>query len=646
MTWDLSELPWLPAAPDDFRNRCKAAESVDHPGLALRSLANHRLDSTQLYRLANTIGRVSAAEAASDLAKLRLGFLSNGTTELITPALIGSAIRHGVLLQVIEPPFDQAVQQALDPASTINRSCPDLVLLALDYRALPLQPCPGDTKGAQAAIEAAHEYLTSLRCGIHDNCGAPAIIQTLPPPASALFGSLDASIPGTLAHMIAALNQRIIADVAESSDLIFDVAALAGLVGLDRWHDPTQWNLGKFPFGQGFVPIYADWLGRLLGAVRGKSRKCLVLDLDNTLWEGVIGDDGLAGIVLGKGNPTGEAFLEMQQAALALRERGVLLAVSSKNDDAVARTAVASHPEMLIREDHLAIFQANWTDKATNLRVIAETLNIGLDALVLVDDNPAERDQVRQALPEVAVPELPQDPAFYARTVLAAGYFEAVSFSADDRARAGQYAANARRAEFENRSTDLASYLKSLCMTATMAGFDAIGRSRITQLINKTNQFNLTTRRYTEAQVEQFERDPTVFTLQIRLADRFGDNGMISVIVCRAADSHNWEIDTWLMSCRVLNRGVEAAALNYIIAEARRRGIQRLIGHYIPTGRNSLVAEHYAKLGFSKSEGFFEGSVGTVRWQLEVAEYEDRTVPIEIVSLAPAIAPAGYDVAQ
>jgi len=432
-----------------------------------------------------------------------------------------------------------------------------------------------------------------------------------------------------MSWLIDRYNDELRVSIENSADLLLDTAALAETVGLSNWHDPAQWILGKFPFAHAIVPIYADWVGRLLAAARGKARKCLVLDLDNTLWGGVIGDDGLAGIALGNGSVIGEAYLNIQRNVIALHDRGIILAVSSKNDDHVARSVFRSHPEMLLREEHIAAFQANWLDKASNLRAIAETLSIGTDSLVLLDDNPAERAQVREALPEVAVPELPRDPALYADTLLAAGYFEAVRFTADDRNRAAQYQNNAARSRLLVASTDLDSYLQSLEMRALCRRFDSVNRARITQLINKTNQFNLTTHRYTESEVEAFETSAEGLTVQVRLVDRFGDNGMIAVVIC-VEEPPNWVIDTWLMSCRVLNRKVECATLNYIVACARAANIRSLIGSYRVTERNGMVKDHYAKLGFE----LLETDDSKSRWALDIAKYEPIAVPIEIMEIA------------
>ena len=361
--------------------------------------------------------------------------------------------------------------------------------------------------------------------------------------------------------------------------------------------------------------------------------------MDNTVWGGVIGDDGLDGIVIGQGDATGEAHLHVQRTALALRDRGVVLAVSSKNTDDIARQPFQKHPEMLLREDHIAVFQANWNDKATNIKAIAEELSLGLDAMVFLDDNPVERGLVRKMLPQVAVPELPDNAALYARTLLAAGYFEAIAFSGEDRKRAEFYQDNARRVTLQKQAGDVDAYLVSLNMQMTLQPFDDTGRARIAQLINKSNQFNLTTRRYTEADVAAAQQDPNAFTLQVRLADAFGDNGMISVLICRRQQD-DWDIDTWLMSCRVLGRKAETAVLQELITQARAQGIQRLIGRYLPTEKNKLVEDHYAKLGFALIDKRADGSAV---WELHVQDAPLVDLPIAIqrigfASAAPEVA--------
>ena len=310
-----------------------------------------------------------------------------------------------------------------------------------------------------------------------------------------------------------------------------------------------------------------------------------------------------------------------------LRERGVVLAVCSKNEDEVARTPFKDHPDMLIREEHIAVFQANWSDKASNIRAISEALSLGLDSIVFLDDNPAERKQVRDELPEVAVPELPTDPALYVPTILAAGYFEAINFSEEDRNRAGLYQANAKRVQLVNQFSDINSYLKSLDMKISFKPFDEKNLPRIFQLISKSNQFNLTTKRYSQKELLRLKADESYFTRQVRLEDIFGDNGMICVIICKI-DKDAWEIDSWLMSCRVLERKVEVACLHEIVKNALASGAKKLTGRFIPTARNNIVKEHYKKLGFTKVSDGQEGET----WELCIQEFRYPKFPIKITS--------------
>jgi FkbH-like protein len=634
-----AELRWLPRPPKEFAEQLKAAggtdgsldRSPDHSiGRELQALASYALDLNQLMRLAKAIEKARVRGAnLHPLIPFRLAVLSNATIDLIAPALVASGARHGIALEIIQPSYDQVAQEALTPDSKVNGSKPDAVLFALDYRALPLKLSLGDAETSSTTAQGAIGYLQALRAGIKANSNAVCIFQSFAPPVETLFGSLDTALPGTLRSLIDRINRELAEFVLGSDDVLLDVAGLAETVGLSDWHDPQLWNMAKFPFSDEFIPLYADHVARTLAAIRGKSRKVLILDLDNTVWGGVIGDDGLDDIKIAQGDATGEAHLAVQRLALDLRQRGIVLAVCSKNTDEVAREPFEKHPEMLLKLDHIAVFNANWNDKATNIQAIAEELSLGLDALVFLDDNPVERGLVRKLLPQVAVPELPEEAACYVRTLAAAGYFEAVAFAGEDLKRADFYQDNAKRATLQKQVGGVDAYLASLDMTITFQPFDATGRARIVQLINKSNQYNLTTRRYTDPEVTAAENDLKVFTLQVRLADIFGDNGMISVVICRPGEAGVWEIDTWLMSCRVLGRTVEHMVLREILERARAAGIHKLVGTYKPTDRNKLVVDHYAKLGFAKLS---EDESGLTRWELLVEGAEPESAPMMVVS--------------
>lgn len=624
-------LEWLPRPPLDFSAQVKAASRDEGSAhRVLQELALSGLDLNQLTKLAKAIAQaVEGGRPMNGLTPLRLAVLSNATIDMVVPALVSSAFRHGIALEIVQPAYDQVAQEVLRSDSKVNTCKPDAVLFCLDYRALPLKLSPGDREAASAAVEGAIGYLQTLRQGIKSHSDAVCIFQTFPPPVETLFGNLDRTLPGTLRNLVDCINRELAAWIDGSGDVLLDVGGLAETVGLSNWHNTRLWNIGKLPFADDCIPLYADHVARVIAAIRGKTRKVLILDLDNTVWGGVIGDDGLEGIKIAQGDARGEAYRAVQRLALELRDRGILLAVSSKNTDEVARAPFRDHPEMLLKLEHLAVFQANWNDKATNIQAIAEELSLGLEALVFLDDNPVERGLIRKLLPQVAVPELPEDPAYYARTLAAAGYFESVSFASEDRRRADYYQGNARRASLQRQIGGVDAYLASLDMTITFQPFDAMGRARIVQLINKSNQYNLTTRRYTEPEVEALEIDPETLTLQVRLSDVFGDNGMISVVICKAGERGTWEIDTWLMSCRVLGRKVEHAVLREILAHARAADVEKLHGTYFPTDRNRLVSDHYAKLGFT---ALGEDEAGSTHWELVVNQEEPESAPMKVIS--------------
>ena len=626
MSWDRASLPWLPAAPADFKTRCQAIAAATDPGLEARALASTRLNANQLTSLGRVLKKLAAdSRPLAPLMPVSLALIGDGSHELIVEALIGTAPRYGLHFNIIEIPFNSGEWMSIDPGSALHRAPPDIVALNFTYRPfLQSAAAYDDEASARDAVDHGLGRLRAIVDGLSRSAKTTLIVQTIPPPPTDVFGSFDRLLPGTARSMVEALNRGTLA-LARSPRVLLDAATLAEKVGLDAWHDQTQWDSYKLPFAQRFVALYADHVARTVAAVRGLSRKCLVLDLDNTLWGGVIGDDGLDGIRLGQGLADGEAFLEVQRAARQLRRRGIVLAVSSKNTDAVARQPFRDHPDMILTESDISVFQANWDDKPRNLEAIAQTLNIGLDSLVLLDDNPAERELVRQKLPLVGVPELPEDPALFTHALLDSGLFEAVSYSAEDARRAEMYTARAVVAARREGAADLASFLDSLEMVITFAPFDPVGRSRIAQLINKSNQFNLTTRRYTEAEVQAMESDPQLLTLQVRLKDKFTDHGMIGVVIGRALTSTDWEIDTWLMSCRVLGRRVEEAVLREVVALAGSRGARQLIGRFIPSGRNGMVADHYRKLGFTA----LEQSETQSAWALQVAEFSPPELPFQ-----------------
>lgn len=621
--FELADLPWLPRLDAAFREHLRAIErdTTRDWGPALRWLANQHFGMSQALALAQALDRLRDQRPDGGLDMFRLGLAGNSTIDFLRPMLVASALRHGICLEVTSADFGQCMQEAINPESRLNRAQLDAVLLLIDHHGLPFRT--GNAGWPLFDASAALSELEVICRGFRQNSAVTCFVQTIPAPAELLFGSLDVATAGTLRGSLAVYNAELVRTAGERGNVLIDTEWLANCIGLDRWHDDRQWHVARVSCSQKAVPLYADFICRAIAALRGKSRKCLILDLDNTLWGGVIGDDGLDGIALNLGDPRGEVYRAIQQAISDLRTRGVLLAVCSKNDDAIARQPFREHNGMILKESDISAFYANWDDKATNIQRIAHHLNLGIDAMVLLDDNAAERAQVRQTLPQVAVPELREDPSTFVRTLLSAGYFESVAITPDDLSRVDQYRLNAERMDMMRGSRDLSSFLRSLQMEIKFAPFSARGRKRITQLVNKTNQFNLTTRRYTERQIEALEESADHYTLQVSLKDRFGDNGMICVLICVRHEAE-WEIDTWLMSCRVLNRKVEHAVCNRLAYDAQRAGVLRVVGNYMPTERNSMVRDLLGALGFTAEKD----ADGGQRWVLDLQQYKPFEVHV------------------
>lgn len=612
----------------DFSARLKEALATedDHVRLeALRSLADAAPGYVETIQLDRALARVTPAAIDARLTRLRLALLSSVTVAQLVPGLRVAALRRGFLLDVHVGGFGQYRHELLDPASPVQAFAPDVVALSLSARQLVgTIPLAADALHVERVLNAEVAELRGLWDAARRRFGASVLQQTCLDVHEPLFGSLDRMVAAAPARVVARLND-LLADAACADGVaVLDVARATARDGLDFWFDIARWLQGKMEIAPQAGARYGEMVMRIVAAQRGRSRKCLVLDLDNTLWGGVVGDVGIEGLVLGEGSAVGEAHLELQRYARRLKERGVILAVCSKNEPVIAEQAFNLHPEMVLRRDDIACFVANWHDKAENLSAIAEQLNIGLDSLVFVDDNPAERARIRSALPMVAVPELPADPAGYVRALADHGYFEAVSFTREDARRGASYTANAQREALRGAAQSLEDFLRGLEMRVVHGPVGAIELERATQLINKTNQFNTTGRRHSDREVALLAADNANITLQFRLSDRLGDSGLVSVMILRPAgpDARELEVDIWVMSCRVFGRELEDEAMNIAVECARARGVTALRARYVPSARNGVVSGLYRKLGFEPA-GDGEGA-GTSVWRLPVAAYAPR----------------------
>ena len=630
----MTELHWLPTHPD-WRQRLRALPADPAADLAAIwdnavALANSRLNFVLSNALDETVRRV-LPDGPENLPtkKVRLAVLSSSTTTHLLPAIRVAGLRRGIWIDTYENDYGQYLQELTDPDSELHAFKPTAILVALDaYHLTAGITAAMEPDAADAAFAEVQDRLREVWRAARDAFKCPILQQTVLPVHRPVLGNNEHRLAGSRAWFVARLNQAIRPMAEQEGVDLLSIDDRAAIDGTAKCHDAALWHRSKQEVSPTIAPLYGDLVGRWVAAKQGRSYKCLVLDLDNTVWGGVIGDDGLEGIVLGQGSPLGEAYTAFQEYARELSRRGIILAVCSKNDEANALEPFEKHPEMVLKRGDIACFVANWDNKADNIRAIARDLNIGIDSLVFIDDNPFERNLVRQELPMVAVPEVSDDPAGYPVALADAGYFEGLSVTEEDRERTAQYQGNKAREALKASVTDLPSYLRGLEMELIWRRFDRIGMQRIVQLINKSNQFNLTTRRYTEEDVVAVMADPDAFGLQLRLTDRFGDNGVIAIIIGRLRENRDLYIDTWLMSCRVLGRQVEPTTLNLICQEAKRLGARRVVGEYIPTKKNGMVKEHYARLGFTVMET--DPSGGNVNI-LDLASYTPAETFIHVV---------------
>ncbi len=622
-------MDWLPK-PVDFRGDLRSALALPDPEerfAQLAALARLRLGYLETIQLSRAVEASTAG--ARGFAAVKIAILSSSTVDHLMPAIRIAGLRKKLLLDVRVGQYGQYRQELLQASSPLRDFAPQIILLSLNARDLagsvPLTATQG---AADAAVESSVAALRDLWRQARESWNASVIQQTYFNFSEPLFGSYERAVPGSPAQLIARLNDRVATAAFADGTLLLDIARASERDGIDAWFDRVQWFQGKLEIAPRAAMQYGELLARVVGAQRGLSRKCLVLDLDNTLWGGIVGDDGVEGLVLGEGSAVGEAHLALQRYARQLKDRGVILAVCSKNDPAIAADAFSRHPEMHLRRDDIAAFVANWDPKPENLKLIAQRLNIGLDSLVFVDDNPAERAAVREALPMVAVPELPGDASLYVPCLAQAGYFETVAFTADDSRRGEQYAANLALEAERGASQNLEEFLRGLQMTATVSSISPVDLARVVQLINKTNQFNPTTRRYSADVVSRMASDPANLTLQFRLIDRFADNGLISamILLAQAGEPGVFVIDTWVMSCRVFGRQLELEAMNIAVEGARRLGAHTLLADYIPTAKNVVVKDVYPNLGFETAEG---AAPGATRWKLKLSAYKAQQTHID-----------------
>ena len=546
---------------------------------------------------------------------LRIAVLGGPTTTQLAWLIQNFLQAQDVDAQLFEGEYGLFRQSVLLPDPQLDAFRPHLVFFATNSCDAPEVPSTPMTNEEfnEWADEAAGPW-KHLWQAANERWGCQIIQNLFEIPPWGVFGHYVHRAGISRERFLNRMNQSLIAE-APPYVIFHDPQMLALEMGARHWFDPRFYHEAKMPCGPECLPIYAHSVASLMLSAKGKGKKVLVLDLDNTLWGGVVADEGIGGIRIGQGSAEGESYLAFQKYAKALSQRGVLLAVCSKNEVGNAREPFDKIPEMALKWEDFSSFAANWENKADNLRAMASELDLGLDSFVFVDDNPAERALVRRFLPQVAVPDLPADPAEYIQALARHRYFEPVALTDEDRKRSEYYRQNRQRRQLASAHTDITAFLQSLDMQARVEPIGGANLERSTQLVNKSNQFNLTTRRYTVAEIQERTESKNWITLTISLRDKLGDNGLISVLLAEQR-GRDLMIDTWVMSCRVLQRGVEILALERLIQAAQELGCTRLVGSYIPTAKNHMVSGHYASLGFERVDGV-EG--GTTQWAKSTA---------------------------
>lgn len=551
----------------------------------------------------------------SELPVFKMVIMGDCATQHVATAIKGMGYENGLLVDVLDTDYNQIIAQTMDPESECYKHNPDAILIDMCteklYDAFIELSDDGRATFAKDKIAEIEGYWNSIK----NNCQAKIIQFNFPEVDDRVFGNFGNEVGTSFIRQLRELN-LLLGDEAKLTGnvSIVDVAYIQNNLGRNIFHDEKLYFAAKMPYSTEALPYLANEVNAIVNTLRARTKKCVVLDLDNTLWGGVVGDDGVEGIQIGELG-VGHAFYAFQQWLKELTKRGIILAVCSKNDEDKAKEPFEKHPEMVLRLEDISMFVANWEDKAGNIRNIQETLNLGMDSFVFIDDNPFERNLVRSMIPEITVPEMPEDPAKYVSFLQALNLFETISYSAADKDRTRQYREEAGRATLQKKYESYDDYLNELEMIGEAKAFDIFQAPRISQLTQRSNQFNLRTVRYSEDDIKRIMEDDRYVTLYFTLKDKFGDHGLISVVIMEKQEDALF-VDTWLMSCRVLKRGMEEFIMNNIVEAAKANGFNKIKAEYIKTPKNSMVEHIYDDMGYTV--------IGEGMYELSVDEYQSK----------------------
>ena len=560
----------------------------------------------------------------SGLPSFKIAVVGDTATQLLCTAIRGMGVERGYNIDLFEAEYNQVERQLLDPTSDLYQFNADFIVIFQSTHKLGEHHSMLSTEQQSNLADERFSFLASV-CENPALAGKKIIYFNYPEIEDTVFGSYANKVDSSFTFQVRKLNYELMRLSQHYQNLfICDIAAMQSKMGRDSFFDPSVYTNTEMILSMDALPYVASRVMDIVCAVKGQFKKCLILDLDNTVWGGVIGDDGMEGIQLGHGLGIGKAFTEFQMWVKKLKQRGIIICVASKNNEDTAKEPFEKHPDIVLKLDDIAVFQANWETKVDNIRTIQSILNIGFDSMVFLDDNPFERNMVRENIPGITVPELPEYPEDYLECLYSLNLFETASYSNLDKDRTKQYQVEAQRVSLSKTFTNEADFLKSLNMVSAVSGFTKFNTPRVAQLSQRSNQFNLRTVRYTDADIEALADDPNVIDLSFTLEDKFGDNGLIAVIIMKPLDKETLFVDTWFMSCRVLKRGMENFTLNTMVEKAKAAGYKKIIGEYLPTPKNKMVGNHYVGLGFTKIEG-----AETAQFELKIDEYQPRECYIE-----------------
>lgn len=557
-----------------------------------------------------------------DLLSIKVSLLGDSATQFLGIAVKGMGIEHGYSIDLFEAEYNQVERQVLDPSSELYQFNAKYTLVFQSTHKLMEKFAMITPEEQSTLADERIDFIRTLCANISGNI----IYYNYPEIEDAIFGSYSNKIQTSFTYQLRKLNYELMNLAQECPNLyICDLSAIQNKYGRNWMFDSVIYTSTEMLLSIDSLPYVASRTLDIICSIEGKFKKCLILDLDNTVWGGIIGDDGWENIQVGHGLGIGKAFTEFQQWVKKLKNRGIIIAVCSKNDEDKAKEPFEKNPEMVLKLDDISVFIANWDNKADNIRTIQNILNIGFDSMVFLDDNPFERNMVRENIPQITVPELPEDPADYLEYLYSLNLFETASYSDADKDRTRQYQVEAKRVTAAMSFANEADFLKSLNMVSTVKGFDTFNIPRIAQLSQRSNQFNLRTIRYTEDQLIALTENDNYINFSFTMEDKYGDNGLIAAVILQKKDSATLFIETWFMSCRVLKRGMEAFTLNTLVDYAKRQGFKKIIGEYLPTMKNGMVKQHYPNLGFTKLT-----ETPTETFILDIATYIEKEHYISI----------------